>query len=96
MIELRNPLLGQRLAPTDGPFDPARAAREIERCLERDDCRRLETWLDGRTAIIATHRVPILALTARTLILQNGRMAVDGPRDAVLAHLTKAKAGGPK
>ena len=45
MIELRNPLLGPSLAPTDGPFDPARAAREIERGLERDDCRRLETWL---------------------------------------------------
>jgi len=45
-----------------------------------------------RTAVIATHRMPILALTSRTLILQNGRMAVDGPRDQVLAHL--AQAGG--
>ena len=48
---------------------------------------RLDTWMHGRTAIIATHRAPILALTNRTLLLQNGRMAVDGPRDAVLAHL---------
>jgi ATP-binding cassette, subfamily C, bacterial LapB len=55
---------------------------------------RLHTWLDGRTAIIATHRVPILQLTTRTLILQNGRMAVDGPRDAVLAHLNKAQGVG--
>ncbi len=51
--------------------------------------RRLETWLNGRTAIIATHRVPILELTTRTVILQNGRLAVDGPRDEVLAHLQK-------
>jgi len=38
--------------------------------------------------------VPILHLTSRTLILQNGKMAVDGPRDAVLAHLNKAQSGG--
>jgi ATP-binding cassette subfamily C protein LapB len=50
--------------------------------------------LQGRTAIIATHRVPILQLTSRTLILQNGKLAVDGPRDQVLAHLAKGQAGG--
>ena len=48
---------------------------------------RLTTWLAGRTAIIATHRVPILQLTDRTMILQNGRLTVDGPRDQVLAHM---------
>ncbi len=66
----------------------------LDTTLETTLVSRLDGWLAGRTAVIATHRVPILALTARTLILQNGRMAVDGPRDAVLAHLTKAKAGG--
>ena len=66
----------------------------LDTTLETTLVSRLDSWLSGRTAIIATHRVPILALTGRTLILQNGRMAVDGPRDAVLAHLTKARAGG--
>lgn len=65
----------------------------LDQTLEATMVSRLHTWLDGRTAIIATHRVPILQLTTRTLILQNGRMAVDGPRDAVLAHLTKAQGG---
>lgn len=66
----------------------------LDQTLEATLVSRLKTWLEGRTAIIATHRVPILQLTTRTLILQNGRMAVDGPRDAVLAHLSKA--GGAK
>ncbi|WP_141693225.1 ATP-binding cassette domain-containing protein [Thioclava sp. SK-1] len=66
----------------------------LDTTLETTLVSRLEGWLIGRTAIIATHRVPILALTARTLILQNGKLAVDGPRDAVLAHLTKSKATG--
>jgi ATP-binding cassette, subfamily C, bacterial LapB len=65
----------------------------LDQTLEATMVSRLQTWLEGRTAIIATHRVPILQLTTRTLILQNGRMAVDGPRDAVLAHLSKAQGG---
>ncbi|MBZ8119702.1 ATP-binding cassette domain-containing protein [Roseovarius sp. LXJ103] len=65
----------------------------LDQTLERTLVSRLETWLAGRTAIIATHRVPILSLTSRTLILQNGRMAVDGPRDQVLAHLASTQGG---
>jgi ATP-binding cassette subfamily C protein LapB len=61
----------------------------LDQTLEATLIRGLETWLNGRTAIIATHRVPILELTTRTVILQNGRLAVDGPRDEVLAHLQK-------
>ena len=65
----------------------------LDQTLETTLVSRLKVWLEGRTAIIATHRVPILQLTTRTLILQNGRVAVDGPRDAVLAHLSKAAGG---
>ena len=65
----------------------------LDQTLEKTLVSRLESWLEGRTAVIATHRVPILSLTSRTLILQNGRMAVDGPRDQVLAHLQQAGQG---
>ncbi|WP_238365852.1 ATP-binding cassette domain-containing protein [Mesobacterium pallidum] len=61
----------------------------LDQTLEATLVSRLATWLDGRTAVIATHRMPILQLTSRTLILQNGRLTVDGPRDEVLAHLTE-------
>ncbi len=64
----------------------------LDTTLETTLVSRLQTWLEGRTAVIATHRVPILALTERTVILQNGRLAVDGPRDEVLAHLRDAQA----
>ena len=59
----------------------------LDQTLETALVSRLATWLEGRTAVIATHRVPILQLTERTLILQSGRMIVDGPRDEVLAHM---------
>lgn len=62
----------------------------LDQTLETTLVSRMKTWLEGRTAIIATHRVPILQLTGRVVIFQNGRLVVDGPRDAVLAHLNKA------
>ena len=61
----------------------------LDQTLENTLVSRLEDWLQGRTAIIATHRVPILKLTERTLIMQGGRLTVDGPRDEVLAHLNR-------
>ncbi len=59
----------------------------LDTTLEAALIERLQTWLGHRTAIIATHRLPILALCERVLVLQNGRPMLDGPRDDVLAHL---------
>ena len=65
----------------------------LDQTLETTLVSRLQGWLEGRTAIIATHRVPILALTERTVILHGGRLAVDGPREQVLAQLARQKEG---
>jgi ATP-binding cassette subfamily C protein LapB len=59
----------------------------LDQNLEATLVSRLHKWMEGRTAVIATHRAPILALTTRTLVLQDGRMTVDGPKEKVLAHL---------
>lgn len=63
----------------------------LDQTLERTLVSRLGPWLENRTAIIATHRTPILALSNRTLILQAGRLVVDGPREQVLAHLASGE-----
>ncbi|WP_072779680.1 ATP-binding cassette domain-containing protein [Marivita hallyeonensis] len=65
----------------------------LDQTLEKTLISRLETWLAHRTAVIATHRVPILAIADRTTVLANGRMVVDGPRDQVLNHLRSAGQG---
>ncbi len=41
----------------------------------------------GRTVVLITHRPGILAVADRLLILHDGRVQADGPRDAVLAAL---------
>jgi len=40
-----------------------------------------------RTLIIATHKMSMLALTERVIVLDDGRLIADGPRDKVLAML---------
>lgn len=65
----------------------------LDQKLEQALVKRLEAWMKGRTAVIATHRAPILSLTTRTIVLNNGRMSIDGPKDEVLAHLTAVKGG---
>jgi ATP-binding cassette subfamily C protein LapB len=64
----------------------------LDQMLEATLVSRLETWMEGRTAVIATHRAPILALTGRAMLLQGGRMTIDGPKDKVLGHIARGRA----
>ena len=45
------------------------------------------------TVLIATHRFSLLKLVTRIIVVDNGKIAADGERDAVLAQL-KVSAGG--
>lgn len=75
--------------PTICLLDEPTAA--LDQSLESAIVARMAGWLRGRTAIIATHRLPILSLTDRVVVLKNGRLAIDGPREEVLAHLGGGK-----
>ncbi len=66
----------------------------LDQALETALVTRLHLWLSGRTAVIATHRMPIVGLADRTMVFKDGRMVVDGPRDQVMAHLSKGKQAG--
>jgi ATP-binding cassette subfamily C protein LapB len=47
-------------------------------------------WLNpDTTLILATHRVSMLDLVDRLVVLENGRVTADGPKDKVLAALRK-------
>lgn len=43
----------------------------------------------GSTVVVITHRVGILSLTDRIMVLNEGLLAMDGPRDEVLAKLNQ-------
>jgi len=49
----------------------------------------------GRTLVIATHRMSLLSLVNRVMVLDNGKLVIDGPRDKVMAALNSGKISVP-
>lgn len=49
--------------------------------------RRLAGIIEGRTLILITHRLSMLRIVDRLIVMENGRIRMDGPRDEVLARL---------
>jgi ATP-binding cassette subfamily C protein LapB len=47
----------------------------------------LAAYIEGRTTIIATHKPSVVAMMDRIIVLDEGRVVMDGPRDTVLAQL---------
>lgn len=52
----------------------------------------LERFCQGRTLVIATHRLSVLQRVDRILVLDAGRIVIDDARDAALAKLQGAQA----
>ncbi|MCY1184683.1 type I secretion system ATPase [compost metagenome] len=54
---------------------------------------RLATWSAGKTLILITHRSSMLALVDRLVVLDNGQVVADGPKDTVIDALRKGRIG---
>ncbi|WP_432700886.1 hypothetical protein ACRUMN_09175 [Kluyvera cryocrescens] len=52
---------------------------------ERDFLDRLRQWLAGRTLIIATHRSAVLSVVDRVLVLKDGALVMDMPKEKAMA-----------
>lgn len=50
---------------------------------------RLREDLKDRTLVLITHRPPLLALVSRIMLIERGKVAIDGPRDDVLKQITR-------
>jgi ATP-binding cassette subfamily C protein LapB len=50
---------------------------------------RLRDELKDRTLVLITHRPPLLALVSRIMLIERGKVAMDGPRDEVLKQITR-------
>lgn len=51
---------------------------------ERQVVTNLGTWLSGKTLIVATHRQEILKLVDRVIVVNGGKIVVDGPKSVVM------------
>lgn len=64
----------------------------MDNALEAHVINQMRTWLEGRTAILSTHRMPLLSLVDRIIVMDQGRILADGPRDEVLRKLSQPAA----
>ncbi|MGR4893619.1 type I secretion system permease/ATPase [Sphingopyxis sp. LARHCG72] len=66
-------------------FDEPSSAMDAQ--TEAGLLQRMGAELKGRTALLITHRPPLLQLVSRIILLDRGRLVADGPRDSVLEQL---------
>ncbi len=52
---------------------------------------RLETATKGKTLLVVTHRMSMVRLVDRIIVLDKGRILVDGPRDTVMRAMASAR-----
>jgi len=55
--------------------------------------RRLAEFIQGRTTVIVTHRTSLLELVDRIIVLDQGRVVADGPKDQVVQALREGRVG---
>jgi ATP-binding cassette subfamily C protein LapB len=53
---------------------------------EREFIQGLSQWLGNRTLIVATHRVPMLELVERVVVLKEGMLVMDAPKAQALSN----------
>lgn len=59
----------------------------MDNTTERNVINGLTTWLGNRTLIVATHRAAMLDLVDRVILMHEGKIIADGPKDQVLKIL---------
>lgn len=67
-------------------FDEPTSA--MDQTTEGQLIQRLNSELKGRTFVLITHRAALIRLVDRVVVVENGRIVQDGPRDSVLQMLS--------
>ena len=49
--------------------------------------KRLQSVIGGRTLVLVTHRLSMLRIVDRLIVMENGQIKLDGPRDVILQNL---------
>ena len=52
----------------------------------------IKVWYSKKTMLIATHKPSLLHLVDRVIIVVDGKVVADGPRDQILEQYTQRKA----
>ncbi|MDR2240444.1 MAG: type I secretion system permease/ATPase [Zoogloeaceae bacterium] len=60
---------------------------------ERQVITALQPWMASRTLVVATHRMPILQWVDRIIVIEGGRIVMDGQKDEILGKLGNSSSG---
>ena len=60
---------------------------------ERDLMQRLREYARGKTMVIVTHRSSLIELATRILVVDDGKVVADGPREEVIEALRAGRVG---
>ncbi|GGO91346.1 type I secretion system permease/ATPase [Stakelama pacifica] len=63
----------------------------MDETAERQFIQRFKPWAAERTVILATHRMRVLDMVDRVIVIDSGRIVLDQPRDAALRTMQQAK-----
>lgn len=61
----------------------------LDEATEKSLIEQLRGWLDGRTLIMATHRMSMLALADRIIVVDQGEIIIDDSKGKVLSQLAR-------
>lgn len=81
-LTLRHPRVVLLDEPTTG----------LDEQTERQALNVLAQWARDKTVVVVTHRLQVLPMVNRVVVVDNGRVVMDGPRDAVIARLQENEA----
>jgi len=68
----------------------------MDETAERQFIERFREWSRGRTVIVATHRMRVLELVDRIIVIDQGQILLDQPKANALATMTNAAQGGAR
>jgi ATP-binding cassette subfamily C protein LapB len=60
---------------------------------ERELMARLTQYAEGKTMVIVTHRSSLIDLASRIVVMDDGRVVADGPREEVIEALRTGRVG---
>ena len=81
-LTLRHPRVVLLDEPTTG----------LDEQTERQALNVLAQWARDKTVVVVAHRLQVLPMVNRVVVVDNGRVVMDGPRDAVIARLQENEA----
>ena len=65
----------------------------LDDATEKRFIQQLDEWLGNRTFIVATHRMRVLSIVDRIIVVDGGKIIMDDTKQNILAHLSGQTAG---